>query len=325
MPSKIYLYSAILDEVAEKFNKELDAVPQNEVATVKMDTPGGWTSSGAAMMMRISEHEAGVNIDVEGDALSMGGMLLSVASHCTASDMSQIMLHKAAYPSWYEPTVAEQKSVNFTNQIFKEKLTEKIGHTPEGQSIINEVFESDVRNDVYLLAKEAKDIGLIDEIKKVEIRKSAIDINKQVSDLEAILKSRYQRQENRNKNKTNNKMDINELESKHPELYKQVFANGVDAGIKKEQSRVNTIIAYKDAGVDECLTMITSGDVIDEPKKAELQIKIMKKLTPDKFEEEGTGTEGNGTSTTEPSNPSQISAETQAEIDEIKQKQGLKK
>ena len=336
MKHNIYLYSGIIDETAENINKQIDDISDSDTINLKINSPGGWTDAGAAIVTRISRFKGKVNMDVEGDAMSYGAMLLLWGEYNTMSDLSQLMFHKASYPFWYEPDETELKSLKQINTLFEQKLTDRIGNTQEGKDIIAKVFEADVRNDVYVMPDEAVKIGLIDEIIKTNVSTRAaafktITPENQMKDLDTILQSKYGKSKEGDEptkektkssnNKTNTKMDIVTLKKDHPELYSQI----VTIGKAERNDEVCEILAWREADEKACMQLVLDNKTLTKSAEADFKVKMAKVLIPAKVEDEGKGTELK-TKDVEPKTELQAgmpTADENAEIEAIRAKHGL--
>lgn len=168
MVKELYLYSPFYSETAEQAVRDLNAVGEDEELTIRINTPGGGVSDGWAIISKLSERKKEKNGIVDGVAMSMGGILLMFLDNVIVNDTSRIMLHKAAYANWYEPSDQERATLKVINDKFKEKLSKKVAGKKGGKELIEKVFEPDVRNDVELTPEEALSLGIANEIRQLE-------------------------------------------------------------------------------------------------------------------------------------------------------------
>lgn len=271
MAKELYIYSGIYGFTAETVVKELNNISDNEELTIRYNTPGGSTDAGWSIISKLSERKTPIKGIVDGQASSMGAMMLPFMDNVIANDTSRIMFHKAAYPSWYEASEGEQQTLKTINDQFKSKLEAKVNGRPKGKDFIDKVFEADVRNDVVLTPQEAFDLGIVNEIRTLEPKAYAFDVDivafaddteKQIPEMGS--------QNNHSKQKS---MDLQELKTKHPELYAQVKAEGHEAGIKAEQDRVGAWLAFKDIDADAVAKGIKDGENLTQTAMAEFTAK----------------------------------------------------
>ncbi|MCK5611333.1 ATP-dependent Clp protease proteolytic subunit, partial [Candidatus Pacearchaeota archaeon] len=168
MPKELYIYSPLWDFTAETVVKQLNEVPENEELTMRLNTPGGEVAAGWSIISKMSERSGAITGIIDGDVSSMGAILLPFFDNVIANDTSNIMFHKAAWPVWKTPNEAEAKKVKKVNAEFKEKLSKKVEGKDGAKEFLAKVFEPDVRNDVELTAIEAKKLGIVDNVRKLQ-------------------------------------------------------------------------------------------------------------------------------------------------------------
>jgi ATP-dependent protease ClpP protease subunit len=255
MPKEIYLYNSIYEFVAEQINKELSENPEQDY-DIRMDTTGGYTSSGAAMLTKMAEHQGKIRIFVDGNAYSMGAFMLLFADEVIVSEMSSIMFHKAAYSRWYDPTDAEKAELKNLNTLYEAKMMDRLGSA--GVDLIAKVFEPDVRNDEYLTPDMAVNIGLASRKISVETTKVA-----------AVLERMGFATEKPQAVKESSQIDNNNNDMTEAEVNAKI-----DAAIKAEQDRVGTWMVYIDVDKQAVIAGIESGNVMSEKAKAEMSLKM---------------------------------------------------
>lgn len=270
MAKEVLLYRDFDDWVAESFVNQLQEA-KGEDLTVRLNTPGGYVGSGYPMIAKFAEFEGVKKVKVDGQASSMGAFFLTYVDDVEALDMSTFVIHRAAYPKWYESnaewfTEARKKELKATNKTLRagfeskvdvEKFEEIAGHT------MDEIFSLDDRIDVSLNAKEAKKIGLINKIVKLSpARKQAMQSHYSLMSASAgndvmpeFLKESEATKESIKPSK-NKHMTIEKLKAEHPELYAQV----VSVGSAVEKDRVNAVMTYAHLDLEKVKTVIASGE-----------------------------------------------------------------
>lgn len=179
---EILLYSNITNYSAERFISDLEANKGQEVI-LRLNTDGGSPESAFGMIAKFSEHTGRKTIKVDGKAYSMGTFFLAYSKDNEALDVSEFLIHRAAYPKNYEqsPMMTQEAwgNLNRINSHLRKALESRINVSTlrrlKGVSL-DEIFSNDQRIDVFLSAQEALTIGLVDRI--VEItpeRKAEID------------------------------------------------------------------------------------------------------------------------------------------------------
>lgn len=271
MAKELYIYSPLYDFTAESAVKALNGVSNDEDLTIRMNTPGGNVLAGWSIISKLSERTGKTSVIIDGQASSMGAIMLMFADEVTANDTSLIMFHKAAYSSWYEPNDREKQILKNINAQFQEKLTKKVEGKPGAQKFLDKLFEADVRNDVDITPVEAKKLGIVDEIKTLEPK--AYDFSIQVC---AIHETESPKPWAHNNNLNNHSMNLAELKAKHPELYAEIYGLGEKSGVNAERDRVGAWLAFAEVDVTAVTKGIKDGENISQTAMAEFAAKAMK-------------------------------------------------
>jgi len=132
--------------------------------TIIMNNPGGDVYHGLAIYDAIKACKNHITVKVFGHAMSMGSIILQAADRRIMAPNSKMMIH---YGSWgindhaknfQNWAVESKKFMSFMEQIYLEKIQEK--HSGFKLAKIKEMCDFDT----VFTAKEALDLGLIDEI-----------------------------------------------------------------------------------------------------------------------------------------------------------------
>lgn len=282
MPKEILLYSGIYDFVAESFITKMEAAKDDDI-TLRINTGGGDVQSGFGMIAKFAEHKGVKNIKVDGKANSMGAFFLAYADNVEALDVSEIVLHRAAYPSWVESREGFKDSEEFKglvsiNSSLRKGLESKIdivAFEKETKVTLDSMFSTDSRIDVSLTPKQALKIGLINKVNKLTSKMSAeiqsntytiaaefgVDLKNIKADILPVIKD---------KPKTITKMTIEDLKANHSEVYNQIFAKGSEAGIAERNDTVEAWLIFNDADAKTVSEGIKSGEKLSQAKMAEL-------------------------------------------------------
>jgi len=262
MPKELYLYSPIYDFVAENLITKLEDNKTSDVV-IRMNTPGGSVFSGWGIIAKMKEHTGKIHLKVDGSVASMGSFILAYATSAEALDVSRIMIHRA---NGYVETPEDQKFLDDINADLRKKFALKIDEAKlkELKGIgFDEIFDSTKRIDVWLSAKEAKQIGLIDKVVKLNpVEMSAFN---NAFEIAAI---HNEETENSEKNKKITPMNIEKLKAEHPEVYAAVIA----LGIAQEKDRVGAWLAFNAIDPVAVKKGITDGKNITQTEMAEFTV-----------------------------------------------------
>jgi ATP-dependent Clp protease protease subunit len=278
MAKELYLYSPIYDFVAESFISQMEENKTQDIE-IRANTPGGNVFAGWGMIAKIKEHEGNVKMKVDGYVASMGTIVLVYVDDTEALDVSRIHLHRA---DGYVNSPEDQKFLDGINKDLRAKLTSKIDADKfkeiTGKSI-DDLFDSKDRIDVWLTAKQAKQVGLIKRIVKLDPTEIAA-----INRMNIAASVDPQPPPNPVTKPINKVMTLEELKAQHPALYAQVVAEGKTAGSTEERDRVRGWEAFRHIDAAAVDKGIKDGKIISTTDIAEFTAKVLspeylKKLT----------------------------------------------
>lgn len=291
--TEILLYGSIDGESSSDFIEDFtEKTANNENVLVRVNTNGGNPEYTMGMVAKFSEYKGKKKVQVDGKAYSGGMFFCCYADEVEALDVSQFLLHRAAYPSYYEndssfftePIKENLISINRDlRKAFEAKvdvaLFEKIKKCK-----LDEVFSLDDRIDVFFTAQEALQVGLISKINKITpTKKAEIDsyINSKMVQIAAEYKGAIQEEIIKT-----NIMTLEELKAKHPELYAEAIDKGVKKGIAKEKDRVKSCLVFAEIDLVGVKAAIESGEPLTATAMAEFMLKTASKKTLEEIESE---------------------------------------
>lgn len=281
--SEVLLYGPIYNESSRDFINNVNAVDDSADLLVRVNTNGGDVLAGWGMVAKFNEYKGEKSVIIDGSAYSMGLFFAMYADNVEAYNFSTGLLHRAAYPDYYEENYMSEdqreRLVEMNKQLMAatkaaidvEKFEELKGVT------LKEVFSMDSRIDVMLTAKEMKQIGLISKVNKITPDKTA-EINtmlvsaaaKYTPEIVGSNPKPTEKPEGQNSNlKTNIKMTISELQASNPELVSQIEANAVAA----ERDRAGAWLVNNDVDPVAVAAGIKSGENLSQTAMAEFGVK----------------------------------------------------
>ena len=320
MAKDILIYGGIHALSAGDFITAVDDLDEGEPLSVRINTPGGDPQASFGMISKIQEFDGEKIVRVDGQAYSAGFFLCCFADRVEALDVSRFMVHRAAFPEWFE------QSDNFTDEMrgelaainktlmeaMKKSIDVKKFEAITGKKI-KEIFSMDGIMDVFLTAQQAKQIGLIQKITKITpAAQHQISLWNQAPAIAAV---HYDDDVNATaevkiENQNQNKMTKDEFKKANPEAFaamqKEAFdagskagiEAGSKAGIEAEQKRVADWTEHISVDAEAVKAGIESGDPLE---REQLTALIKKSVTTEgvaTIEAEGTATADAGT--TEP-------------------------
>jgi len=269
----------------------MEAFKDEDIA-LRLNSNGGDPDAGMSMIAKFAEHPGKKIIKVEGKAHSMAAFFLAFADEVQALDVSTFIIHRAAFPRFFEEMESFKDSIQFanlkvTNQKLRASFEAKID-VPEFEKItgvtMDELFSMDDRIDVMLTAKQAKKVGLVNKVVKLDTKMTA-DITKRVEmaassvglDLTFIKKAAKVETDK------NNTMNLEEFKADNLELFNSICTDAVTA----ERDRVGAWMAFNGVDPDAVKKGIDSGDSISETVRSEMAIKMNAATVVADLEEEG--------------------------------------
>lgn len=173
MGKPILLYNIITSSVAKDITEKILSTPASEAIDIWINSPGGSLSAGWSILAAL-QGRSEVNMTVMGDASSMAFFMLLFATNVTAFDTSSSIVHRAAASDESELSEDELKDILSRNKVIREKMESRIDESKfievTGKTF-DEVFDMNDRLDVPLSAEQAKDIGLVHKVVKLDTAK----------------------------------------------------------------------------------------------------------------------------------------------------------
>lgn len=302
---EILLYTSIWGNTAELFIEKFGEVPDEDPVTVRLNCPGGSVFAGWGMITKMKEHKGQVTIKVDGHAASMGMFMLLFADKVEAIKQSQIMIHRAA---GYVENEDDKRLLDNVNKDIRKALEARIDQKKleeiAGVTLDN-IFNDEKRRDIWLTADEAKKIGLVDKVTRIEPKvldalnsklvafADFSELSEHVSDDEtendSHVSETVESEENKNNNNQNfEQMTKQELKAKHPELYAEIFAEGVTDGAKQESTRVKAFLAFLKFDNEGVVKAIKEGTEFSTDVQAEFMTKMTSVVEKKKVEADNT-------------------------------------
>lgn len=211
MAKPILLFDVISEELATDIVNQVLEFDKGETIELWINSPGGSVSAGWSILAALQNHESGFNITVTGDASSMAFIMLPFAENVKAFDTSNFLVHRAA--SWWEDVMNkdELKDIENRNKIIRKKLELRIDEDQFEQvtgKSFDDIFSMDDRLNVRLNARQAKKIGLVNEVVKLNVKKREEIEAQYFNSIAALATSQKKEISNNNNNSNNNNMGL---------------------------------------------------------------------------------------------------------------------
>lgn len=290
MPNDVLIYDDINSYTASEFIEdvcELEILGVTEL-TARVNTDGGDPRSMWGMVAKFIEFAGKKIVKVDGKAYSAGLFFLCYCDDSECLDISEGLVHRAAYSQWFEsqPDLFTQDlrdslvdlnkklEAAFRNSIDVEAF-ENLKQCKDKAITIKDIFSMDSRIDVRLSAKDMKKIGLVKRIVTItpavqkQIQEASAKKLEKITARYTATATTVKPIEEPKKNKV---MTLAELKIAHPDVY----AQAVQAGVEIERERVEGILVFNDVAPRICAEAVASGKNLTEKQKNEIFMAQMK-------------------------------------------------
>jgi ATP-dependent protease ClpP protease subunit len=282
MAKELYLYSGVYDFVAQELISQMEENKSEDI-TIRVNSPGGSVFAGWGIIAKMKEHGTPVNVKVDGVAASFSAYLPVFSDYVECLDVSRIHLHRA---DGFVNSPEQQEFLDSVNKDLKAKLAARIdaAKLKELKGVtIEDLFDPDQRIEVWLTAKEAKAIRLVNKI--VKLNPSQITAYSNLMKIAASIDADGGSPTEKKPIPTKHVMKtLEELKAAHPELYAQAISEGKAFGSAEERDRIRGWEAFRNIDAAAVDAGIKSGKAISGAEIAELSAKAvspeaLKKLT----------------------------------------------
>lgn len=262
MAKEVLLYGRIDSYSANEFHTALQEIEADGELLLRINSVGGSPEYGWGIISMWNEIKAPKKIRIDGQAHSAAAFILCYAENSEGLDVSEYLIHRAAYPQWMEQS-AEFDDATKGNLLrvnksletaFRNKVDiEKFEALPQmAGKKTKDIFSMDSRIDIYLTAKEAKQIGLINKVIPLtpSITAEISGYAKAASSTVFVPKTELPKPINKQK-----QMTAEQLKSEHPEVFNAIAKSAVVA----ERDRVGAWMAFNDIDAVAVAKGITEG------------------------------------------------------------------
>lgn len=269
---EILIYSGIYSFTAESFIEKLAEIPKDEDVTVRLNSPGGSVFAGWGMIAALKERTGKNILKVDGNASSMAFFLVPFFDEVQALDVTSFMVHRATA---YIDTDDDQKMLDDANATLRKTLESRIKSDVFEQVTgvsIKDVFEAEKRRDIWITAKDAKKIGLVDKVTRLTPREIEAFENKLVAILPGAEAEQSQGSEqatntDNNESKKVKQMTKEKLKAEFPQVYAEI--------VQDEKDRVESWLAFADVDFEACKTGIEEDKPVTQKVIAQMARKAM--------------------------------------------------
>nr|DAI22599.1 MAG TPA: Putative ATP dependent Clp protease [Caudoviricetes sp.] len=314
--AELILYGSIgsdeyWDDISDKaFKQDIENLGNVENITLHINSPGGSVFSAVAIANTLKNHKAKVVANIDGLAASAATIITSACDVVRMPKNALFMIHNPITFA-YGNNQDMEKTLDMLNKV-KNSIIETYLYKANTDK---ETLSKLMNDETWMDAETAKEYGFIDEILDEEIEKEfvenkliinsmAFDISKfkifkaektnksqDITPLNITINSTGNAENiadeiknilnNGNNKKEEEKMTLEELKNKFPELYDQIFNEGKEAGINKENERMKAIDEMNISNYPE---LVENAKYTEKVEASELAMKVLKKQNEEKAE-----------------------------------------
>ena len=314
--AELILYGSIghdedWDDISDKaFKRDIENLGDIENITLHINSPGGSVFSAIAIANTLKNHKAKVTANIDGIAASAATIITSACDIVRMPKNAHFMIHNPMTFA-YGNNQDMEKTLNMLNKV-KDSIIETYLYKANTDK---ETLSKLMNDETWMDAETAKGYGFIDEIINEEIEEEIIEnkliINNMAFDISKFKNFKAEKTNksqnitplnitinstgnaeniadeiknilnNGNNKKEETKMTLEELKNKFPELCDQVFNEGKEAGISKENERMKAIDEMKISNYPE---LVESAKYTEKIEASELAMKILKKQNEEKVD-----------------------------------------
>ena len=236
----VYSMNALINEIEES----------DDDREISWNSLGGSVYAGQQFADFLNNKEGSLTANVSGIAASMGASLLPFFDKVKGAAQSDIMLHSASGG----PGAKMKHTNEFLYEALKKKVDEEKFEKITGYKLRTVMLaEGDERVNVWFTGKDAKQMGLFDEVYDLLNSKNNIELpsNDIGYEIPKGIKEKYGYIK-----KENMSLDLSKLQSEHKELYDSI----VNSVKKAELDRIKKILPYARYDFEKAEELINSGE-----------------------------------------------------------------
>ena len=250
-----------------------------ENITLNISSNGGGATAAIAIANALKRHKARVIANIDGIVASAATIITSACDVVRMPKNALFMIHNPWMIAMGEEKDFE-KMAETLSKVKNSVIETYIDKTGIDRNKLSELMDKES----WFSANEAKEYGFVDEITDntdMEIIENKILSHGMVFNMTKFKNFKISNNSNVNNKKEEDKMTLAELKSKFPEFYDQVFNEGKEAGINKENERMKAIDEMKISNYPE---LVESAKYTEKIEASELAMKVLKKQNEEKAE-----------------------------------------
>lgn len=240
------------DITPQKFNQDLANLGDIDELVIRINSGGGSVTAGVAIHSMIKRHKAKTTVYIDGWAASIASIIAMAGDKIIMGKGSMLMIHNPSSGAWGEAKDL-RKQADVLDQVRESLIDIYEARSSKNRDEIGELLDKET----FLSAAEAVEYGFADEIEEslpvvASMRNGTaffngfgFDFSKfknppKLPTLEVQNQAVSVSEEPKNE-RNGDKLTLEELKNKYPDLYNQIFDLGVQNGVTAERVRMKAI------------------------------------------------------------------------------------
>jgi ATP-dependent protease ClpP protease subunit len=267
---EIFLYSGIYDWTIQPVLEQLKEIGSKKPVKIRTNSGGGDVFSAQGLLADMQKREGETILAIDGNGSSMAFFLAVYASRVQILSTTKALVHRADI---YEATDEDKKLLGDINGTFKSAMLSKIdpiSFVKVTGKTIDQIFDPNNREEIWLNAKNLVDIGLV---KKEDVFELTPSLAAEISDKMKNSLGAYHEPES-----NNNHLKIEKMADEKNEInVAEITANAIREGVEKETARVSAWMVWAEIDLKKVQSGISSGKEISAKETQEFILAMSNK------------------------------------------------
>ena len=267
---EIFLYDGIYDWTIQPVLERLAQIGAGKDSRIRVNSGGGSVFAAQGLIADMQKREGKTVIAIDGNGSSMAFFLAVYASDVEILSTTKALVHRADV---YDPTEADRKLLQDINNTFKSAVLAKIdpiAFTKSTGKTIDQIFDPNSREEVWLNAADMVSIGLVKQENVFELTPAlAAELSNKVK----ISLGAYHDPQS-----ISNQLNSKEMAEVQGEFnVAAIEANAQKYGADRESARVAAWMVWAEVDLKKVKAGIESGKEISAKETQEFMLAMSNK------------------------------------------------
>ena len=264
------MYDGIYDWTIQAVLEKLKEIGSKKAVKIRTNSGGGSVFSAQGLIADMQKREGETILAIDGNASSMAFFMAVYASNVEILSTTKALVHRA---DMYDPDENDRKMLNDINSTFKSAMLTKIdpiAFTKATGKTIDQIFDPNSREEVWLNAADMVSIGLVKQENVFELTPA---LAAELSDKVKISLGAYHDPQS-SSNQLNSK---GMAEDQREVNVAAIEANAQKYGADRESARVAAWMVWAEVDLKKVKAGIESGKEISAKETQEFMLAMSNK------------------------------------------------